>query len=299
MPNQEVLQTNFDTDEFLAHFGILGMKWGIRRFQNKDGSLTSAGKKRYGLSKKDIELGKDIEDNVIEKSIRKGKSYKETKEEIKKYCEDNIEKLESYKVYKKSQMMQRGINTVAMLISYHPGLAASFYGSDKYSTVFGPNGLGVADIFKSNTKRKYDYFKNHMLHDAFDTDDNAFLAHHGILGQKWGIRRYQNEDGSLTQDGKERYSRTGGRNTREIYNVKSPRQAYIYRGRYSDSELKEITNRFRDELALDAVSKKYRRNGFIILKSAIGVGLAGYMIKNPEKAKNFYEYGKTIVEMVL
>ena len=31
-----------------------------------------------------------------------------------------------------------------------------------------------------------------------------YLAHHGILGQKWGVRRYQNEDGSLTEAGKKR-----------------------------------------------------------------------------------------------
>lgn len=31
----------------LYHYGILGQKWGIRRFQNKDGTLTDAGKKRY------------------------------------------------------------------------------------------------------------------------------------------------------------------------------------------------------------------------------------------------------------
>lgn len=37
---------NTDT---LAHWGIKGQKWGIRRFQNEDGSLTDAGKKRYGI----------------------------------------------------------------------------------------------------------------------------------------------------------------------------------------------------------------------------------------------------------
>lgn len=32
------------------------------------------------------------------------------------------------------------------------------------------------------------------------------LVHHGIKGQRWGIRRYQNEDGSLTPSGRRRYS---------------------------------------------------------------------------------------------
>lgn len=35
-------------NDILQHWGIKGMHWGIRRFQNKDGSLTPAGKKRYG-----------------------------------------------------------------------------------------------------------------------------------------------------------------------------------------------------------------------------------------------------------
>ena len=34
---------------------------------------------------------------------------------------------------------------------------------------------------------------------------NNELQHHGIKGQKWGVRRYQNEDGTLTEAGKKRY----------------------------------------------------------------------------------------------
>ena len=45
------MQNTFDnwegTGEYLEHYGVLGMKWGQRRYQNPDGSLTAAGKKHY------------------------------------------------------------------------------------------------------------------------------------------------------------------------------------------------------------------------------------------------------------
>ena len=60
----------------LYHHGIKGMKWGVRRFQNKDGSLTNAGKKRYneedGSSRKNpIQKHKD---KLIQKYVEKGYS---------------------------------------------------------------------------------------------------------------------------------------------------------------------------------------------------------------------------------
>lgn len=38
----------------------------------------------------------------------------------------------------------------------------------------------------------------------------TYLIHHGIMGQKWGVRRYQNEDGSLTPAGKKKYLNSDG-----------------------------------------------------------------------------------------
>ena len=39
----------------LYHYGVKGMRWGVRRYQNQDGSLTNAGKKRYKATKGDFE----------------------------------------------------------------------------------------------------------------------------------------------------------------------------------------------------------------------------------------------------
>lgn len=51
-----------DVRDELAHHGILGMRWGVRRYQNKDGSLTPAGKKRaeeIAIKKEDDQIKQD------------------------------------------------------------------------------------------------------------------------------------------------------------------------------------------------------------------------------------------------
>lgn len=60
-----------DLDE-LYHHGILGMRWGVRRFQRKDGSLTPRGKKR-----------KMSQDAVDAKKLSKKKLYEMSNDDIK------------------------------------------------------------------------------------------------------------------------------------------------------------------------------------------------------------------------
>lgn len=62
----------------LSHHGILGMKWGVRRFQNADGSLTDAGKKRY-LSDRQVRKVQDLFDKSSYKEDISDKVFAITK----------------------------------------------------------------------------------------------------------------------------------------------------------------------------------------------------------------------------
>ena len=66
--------------------------------------------------------------------------------------------------------------------------------------------------------------KNYISTAALYYPNESYLAHHGIKGQKWGVRRYQNPDGSLTPAGIRRYGTV--ENYRNAQSYKSAKKAY-------------------------------------------------------------------------
>lgn len=90
------------------------------------------------------------------------------------------------------------------------------------------------------------------------------LQHFGIPGMKWGRRRYQNADGSLTAEGKRRYQNTQS---------KESRKDLVNRRRYaSDKELKAAIERLKTERQLKELTDADLNPGRAAISDAVAKG---------------------------
>lgn len=79
-------------------------------------------------------------------------------------------------------------------------------------------------------------------------DNQNYLAHYGIRGQKWGVRRFQNADGSLTSEGKKRARAEYKADNKAAFEKGRAATDYEYAARYSDRQVARAQKRYDKKL---------------------------------------------------
>lgn len=275
----------------LAHFGIKGQKWGVRRFENKDGTLTEEGKARYYSNPERKKVADTVKEydriNIIKKTPQNVYAYdysakkkrdkieeriskhpavreiatklsslaKEQKDASDKLDEEENAFWSNKQLYEKylnkavdAAMKEdwsknwggrkniydwykyddgdQGVNSSIEIYKRSPegkklrdAEKAYWDSSKKFSDTcksyvseylgnYGNDVLSKTDYFTSTVGSRLSSIVNGLARKHADfgsLDHSDILQHFGIKGQKWGVRRFENPDGTLTEEGQRRY----------------------------------------------------------------------------------------------
>lgn len=228
-----------NTSPSLSHHGILGQKWGVRRYQNKDGSLTPAGMKRYNKLVSEANKLKPPSENQNGNNNSNNNSSNNYgyNKELRNYSNEYLSR-ETQRLQLENNYIKQRNDTLRLLDDYSKlknppkqksegrkfveallkdvvkGYVMSAINNKKQDNDNNNNNSNNSKKkSKKNKKPKkgkdsISYYANYDVgHSEIQELGKDYLMHHGILGMKWGIRRYQNEDGSLTNAGKKRYTK--------------------------------------------------------------------------------------------
>ena len=93
------------------HHGIKGQKWGIRKYQNADGTLTEAGKQRYNKISNDAAFQKEFFKAAGNDALKEAKTKKE-KDDIKKVMKRDQKELSKYEELLKTSITDKNIKKI-------------------------------------------------------------------------------------------------------------------------------------------------------------------------------------------
>lgn len=109
-------------------------------------------------------------------------------------------------------------------------------------SLYSKNSLHSTSISNIKDSSKYDIYN--------------YIQHYGVMGQKWGVRRYQNPDGSLTEEGKQRYLNPDGTLTKQAHKELKPDQQLKIRQEFYKKQSDEGTGEYADNAIYDENKQK-------------------------------------------